>query len=101
MHAGTALGVEDVGPSIDGTSDDVTRRHRAETAIWRAAYQPAYEHVAMYHRRGSTRIDVAHAVFAARGFAASALVHDVRAFASSAIPPVSYTHLTLPTILRV
>ena len=87
MHAGTALGVEDVGPSIDGTSDDVTRRHRAETAIWRAAYQPAYEHVAMYHRRGSTRIDVAHAVFAARGFAASALVHDVRTFASSAIPP--------------
>ena len=83
MHDRSASGDEEA--RTDGTSNGGGLRS-GETAIWRvASVNDRVDALAAYRRARGT--DAVHAAFAVRGFAASALVRDVRAFASSAIPP--------------
>ena len=83
MHDRSASGDEEA--RTDGTSDGGGLRS-GEMAIWRvASVNDRVDALAAYRRARGT--DAVHAAFAVRGFAASALVRDVRAFASSAIPP--------------
>ena len=83
MHDRSASGDEDA--RTDGTSNGGGLRS-GEMAIWRvASVNDRVDALAAYRRARGT--DAVHVAFAARGFAASALVRDVRAFASSAIPP--------------